>query len=262
MALQTSGPISLDDLQNEFGGSNPISLSEYYGAASGVPTSGTISLGDFYGTSNLITLSVVSANSANDATALSITGAQAGDLLIAFQGRTEEASAFSAPTPAGHTALYSRQVTSTVIVGKGTETTVSGYIAASYKILTSAETSWAIPDSGSRGLAHVLYRPSSTISSVTKGDFEAFTGDSTVNGSQAGKTFIAVGMVMNRISNSLDNVGFVQLTEDLYAYVTNSYSVGTAGYRFLTAHDDTDPFSDVTFDGQLDENATFWVGVN
>jgi hypothetical protein len=32
MALQTSGAISLNDVQTEFGGSNPISISEYYGA--------------------------------------------------------------------------------------------------------------------------------------------------------------------------------------------------------------------------------------
>lgn len=51
MALQTSGAISLDDIQTEFGGSNPISLSEYYGAAAGIPASGTISLSDFYGAS-------------------------------------------------------------------------------------------------------------------------------------------------------------------------------------------------------------------
>ena len=54
MALQTSGAISLADIQTEFGGSNPISLSEYYGVASGVPASGTISIGDFYGKSALI----------------------------------------------------------------------------------------------------------------------------------------------------------------------------------------------------------------
>lgn len=51
MALQTSGPISLLDVQNEFGGSNPIGMNEYYGAASGVPTSGAIGLNAFYGKS-------------------------------------------------------------------------------------------------------------------------------------------------------------------------------------------------------------------
>ena len=54
MALQTSGPISLLNVQNEFGGSNPIGMNEYYGAASGVPTSGTIGLNAFYGKSSVV----------------------------------------------------------------------------------------------------------------------------------------------------------------------------------------------------------------
>lgn len=37
MALQTSGAISLSNLQAEFGGSNPISVSEYYRGGSYVP---------------------------------------------------------------------------------------------------------------------------------------------------------------------------------------------------------------------------------
>lgn len=57
MALPTSGnAISLSQLQTEFGGSNPIKLSEYYRNGgrttdnnTGVPTSGTIELGDFLG---------------------------------------------------------------------------------------------------------------------------------------------------------------------------------------------------------------------
>lgn len=52
MALQTSGAISLGDVQEEWSGSNPISLSEYYGVDTGVPGSGTIALSDFYGTSS------------------------------------------------------------------------------------------------------------------------------------------------------------------------------------------------------------------
>jgi hypothetical protein len=52
MPLQSSGAISLSQIQTEFGGSNPISLSEYYNAASGIPASGTISMNQFYGKSN------------------------------------------------------------------------------------------------------------------------------------------------------------------------------------------------------------------
>jgi hypothetical protein len=58
MPLPASGTISLNDLQNEFGGSNPIAITEYYRgppglvpdipANSSVPTSGQISLSNFY----------------------------------------------------------------------------------------------------------------------------------------------------------------------------------------------------------------------
>ena len=58
MTLPTSGPISLVDIQTEFGGPTPITLENYYrgGAyvldtdyAPNVPVSGPISLSDFYG---------------------------------------------------------------------------------------------------------------------------------------------------------------------------------------------------------------------
>jgi len=51
MALPSSGAISLSQVQSEFGGASPISISEYYSAASGVPASGAISLSHFHGKS-------------------------------------------------------------------------------------------------------------------------------------------------------------------------------------------------------------------
>jgi len=54
MALQSSGAISLSDIAGEFGGSTPHGLNEYYSGGlgpSGVPSSGTISFNQFYGTS-------------------------------------------------------------------------------------------------------------------------------------------------------------------------------------------------------------------
>ena len=56
MALPSSGAISLAQIQTEFGGSNPISLSEYYGAASGIPASGAISMSNFHGKSGIVIL--------------------------------------------------------------------------------------------------------------------------------------------------------------------------------------------------------------
>ena len=63
MALQSSGAISLANIQTEFGGSNPISLSEYYGVASGVPSSGAIALSNFYGTSAIASAGLYEVNS-------------------------------------------------------------------------------------------------------------------------------------------------------------------------------------------------------
>jgi hypothetical protein len=54
MAVPT-GTASLLDIQNEFGGSNPISLSEYRGVGPG-PASGAISINNFRGASNVVYL--------------------------------------------------------------------------------------------------------------------------------------------------------------------------------------------------------------
>jgi len=71
MAIASSGAVSLGDLQTEFGGVNPISIDEYYLNAAyvgsnntGVPTSGTISLQDFYGAAANTLVTVTEATSA------------------------------------------------------------------------------------------------------------------------------------------------------------------------------------------------------
>jgi hypothetical protein len=62
MPLQTSGQITLDNVQGEFGGSNPIGINEYYRGGgivpnssvnNSIPTSGQIQLDDFYGGASL-----------------------------------------------------------------------------------------------------------------------------------------------------------------------------------------------------------------
>lgn len=59
MAIPSTGPITMKDIENEYGGSGSISLSEYYRGGqyvpnhtgtSKIPTSGAISMGDFRGT--------------------------------------------------------------------------------------------------------------------------------------------------------------------------------------------------------------------
>lgn len=73
MTLPASGPLSLANIQTEFGGSNPISMNEYYrGGAfvtannTGVPTSGVISVNNFYGTTRRIAIPLtISSNTYN-----------------------------------------------------------------------------------------------------------------------------------------------------------------------------------------------------
>lgn len=61
MAIANSGTLSLGDIQTEFGGTPPTEMEEYYRGSGvpeapenqNVPTSGTISLSDYYGSSNI-----------------------------------------------------------------------------------------------------------------------------------------------------------------------------------------------------------------
>ena len=51
MALPTTGKLSLLDIATEFGGTAPHSMSEYYGAAAGIPSQGAVGFGLFRGVS-------------------------------------------------------------------------------------------------------------------------------------------------------------------------------------------------------------------
>ena len=62
MALPSSGPLGLQMAQNEFGGSHPIRLTEFYGLSPGIPTSGQISFSDLRGKSADIYIGVQNVN--------------------------------------------------------------------------------------------------------------------------------------------------------------------------------------------------------
>jgi hypothetical protein len=59
MALQSSGFIDMSDIQTEFVDAGSGSLSEFYGAATGIPSSGAIKFSDFYGKSNITPITSV-----------------------------------------------------------------------------------------------------------------------------------------------------------------------------------------------------------
>ena len=74
MPLQTSGAISLSQVASEFNDSQPHSLSEFYaggsagvtsGGAPNVPSSGEISLDDFYGAANQVTVTLSNSTNQN-----------------------------------------------------------------------------------------------------------------------------------------------------------------------------------------------------
>ena len=70
MAIPSAGSaLSLSAIQTEFGGSNPISMSEYYaggsnvpsgttGDAGNIPSSGAIAVSQFYGSSNRVAIAL------------------------------------------------------------------------------------------------------------------------------------------------------------------------------------------------------------
>lgn len=102
-SLQSTGPISLQDVYTEFGGTTPIQLSAYYRggalvpdtpANSAIPTSGAIKLSDFYGASNNIPIDYLSSsNMHSDCTAaggevVSIAGDSDGTEVCRFNAAT------------------------------------------------------------------------------------------------------------------------------------------------------------------------------
>jgi hypothetical protein len=92
MVLPSSGPLTLANIQTEFGGSNPIGLSEYYaggglvapgtsGTFGAVPSSGAIGIRNFYGTSGTPTFTAVFDN----AQAIDLSDAAGGSGSFTYQ---------------------------------------------------------------------------------------------------------------------------------------------------------------------------------
>lgn len=71
MALPNSGPLSLAQIQGEFGGASPVSMSSYYRGGpfvgnnnTTVPTSGAISISNFYGTVRRVAIPITISSTA------------------------------------------------------------------------------------------------------------------------------------------------------------------------------------------------------
>ncbi len=95
MALPSSGVLTLNDIQTEFGGTNPIDLSDYYRGGglvpdtagnAGIPTSGAISVSDFYGATNVIALNFVNHGVASGTSGTINIGTARGTRMVHLSG--------------------------------------------------------------------------------------------------------------------------------------------------------------------------------
>lgn len=140
MTLPASGVISLLSLQNEFGGSNPIGLNEYYRGGTyvinglaqnaSIPTSGTIALSNFYGAQKgFLFTSTISANTTNYnlGTAMTAAGWNGTDPVVATVTINAGVSVYSTSIANAGFTVPSLPATSTVsITNNGTIYGVGG----------------------------------------------------------------------------------------------------------------------------------------
>jgi hypothetical protein len=163
-------------IQTEFGGSSPISLSEYYGSA-GAPSSGAISMSDFYGKSgpNLTYASrLTNATTYTNPTSVNHpSGTTAGDLLIySLSGYATNTAATAAPnakfTSTEATVLAANQYNYSIVYDKGLYNFYSYSHTLMYRIATSdTNTAISITSGGQlRGFSVWRFTPSRSINSV------------------------------------------------------------------------------------------------
>jgi hypothetical protein len=163
MTLPSSGPLSLSDIQGEFGGSNPISLSEYYaggayvppgtsGTYGAVPSSGAIGIRNFYGTTKFTPVTnTYTTGSGNEtvptgATSLTLTvvgaGGSGGSSYVDFgsdiynSGGGGGGAGYSNITRAVASGDWSTTIAYSVGTSGGVSSTTTGSLAAGAVSLT------------------------------------------------------------------------------------------------------------------------------
>lgn len=140
MAIQGSGAISFSDIQTEFGGTNPISMSEYYAGGANVPSgtgsvpsSGAISLTIFYGTSNRVSITLTVGGNINGYNIFNNRGgtyvAGISDVTLVNNGNLYSTSGVALDTGSGWTAGDTITIdNNALIVGHGGDGGAGGNI--------------------------------------------------------------------------------------------------------------------------------------
>jgi hypothetical protein len=148
MPLQTTGAISLNDVQTEFGGGNPISINEYYaggasvpsgtsGTNGAVPTSGQISLSSFYGTG--ITVSITDLTISDMGS-----GTQYGYYIVTAGGKIQYSTQLDGINPLDHETWCPSNTAGSLFDVRVTVTsgTLSGNSTGTWLSMSSGTRSW------------------------------------------------------------------------------------------------------------------------
>lgn len=157
MALPGSGTLTLEMIRAEFGGGYPIALSQYYrggglvpntGTNAAVPTSGAISVSNFYGAANYTPMSL---GKSGDAYGSNFTTVAGGNVSVTTDSVTISVSNGLGPfsyswsylsgasagvgSPSSATTTFSRTAAAPVVDG---ENVVTGYYRCTVTDATSA----------------------------------------------------------------------------------------------------------------------------
>lgn len=158
MPLQSSGTITLAQIQAEFGGSNPISLNEYYRGGvyvantlinAAIPTSGTISFSNFYGASAGISTTFETSR----ATGTTKSTATAFNTTTTFNTTFDTTRSTSRATNTSRTTSYATTTTYNTIYSAAGSSTIFSVDTG----VTSTTSSITIPATAQTGQVAVLF---------------------------------------------------------------------------------------------------------
>jgi hypothetical protein len=251
--IKPSGtPLTTAEIQNEFGGSDPIGLSEYYGLASGLPTAGQpIPMSSFYG-KDFVEVEIITSNTtwnpkSNIASFIHIfvVGGGGSGAAVWPQRSFTDGSAAAGGGGAGGVS-YSRiprsqAARSTITVGSGGSATNSpnerNYIAGSSGSRSTFTGSGLVmtANGGSGGNANGRVDGGRTTASVVAAVGGSATGGNIGNftGGSGGAAFIRVSGV-GKVASGGGAPSFQASHEALKSAVDASGAVGSAGASVST----------------------------
>lgn len=221
-----SGTISFQDVEDEFGGSHPIAMSEFNGFIDQAATA-TISMSQMQGLSAIVPLTYThqwtgyrhnTGGSYNYSSLINGGSIQSGDLIL-FQ-----CVAFSSDTtPTGFTNLSKGYANYSVV-----------YYNTSYRIATSAETSVSGYASNTATISVSVYRPSAAINVVTPYISTSTSTSGTITSSNADTNHIYF------VHTFHDNEETLSLTSnDGNVNSNNGWGSGSVTLNAMVGHDDS-----------------------